>query len=67
MTPQEERLILELHSKWGNRFDYTSNFFMFFHLVRISNRAIYIIKLNSFMYLDGQELQGKYPGEQTMK
>jgi hypothetical protein len=21
MTPQEERLVLELHSKWGNRFE----------------------------------------------
>lgn len=22
MTPQEERLVLELHAKWGNRFDH---------------------------------------------
>ncbi|XVE99255.1 hypothetical protein REPUB_Repub03eG0182300 [Reevesia pubescens] len=34
MTPQEERLILELHAKWGNRFEHICKQFLSWNVDR---------------------------------
>ena len=49
MTPQEERLVLELHARWGNRFEIGSEvsllFFihnLFFYLLFIASASMMI-------------------------
>jgi hypothetical protein len=52
MTPQEERLVLELHARWGNRFEIGSEvsllFFSFhnpfFYLLFIASASMMITR-----------------------
>lgn len=45
MTPQEERLVLELHGKWGNRFFWIFGFDFFFSFVFVLVFSFYLMCL----------------------
>lgn len=75
MTPQEERLVLELQSKWGNRFDISINTY---NMSFLNNnlklvfvfQLFFFVKVIFFNFSDrigGQELLASYLGVQIMR
>ncbi|KAL3336047.1 hypothetical protein AABB24_031997 [Solanum stoloniferum] len=59
MTPQEELLVLQLHSKYGNRFVYIFNFLIFhiivlsiFHIIESCSRKFNLLKSPKFSLIE---------------
>jgi hypothetical protein len=71
MTPQEERLVLELHAKWGNRSEESSRnretLKMFFFFLTLKMFFVCCLSFWILSYAGGQKLPGNYRGEQIMR